>query len=55
MIVRSAESAGISLPVLGAVRTEFYRLVDYGFGHADIEDAFEAAWRHSRNLALDQN
>lgn len=50
LIAHATESVGISLPVLNAVRIEYKRWVDYGFGHADIEDAFEAARRYSANL-----
>ncbi|PYY72494.1 hypothetical protein CRX42_00685 [Pseudomonas jessenii] len=50
LIIGSTDLAGITLPVLNAVRTELYKWVDYGFGHADVEDAFEAARRHSENL-----
>jgi 3-hydroxyisobutyrate dehydrogenase len=43
LILGSTEKAGVTLPVMSAVRSTFAQWADQGFGHADIEAAFQAS------------
>ncbi|APA90532.1 NAD(P)-binding domain-containing protein (plasmid) [Paraburkholderia sprentiae WSM5005] len=43
LILGSTEKAGVTLPVMSAVRSTFGQWADQGFGYADIEAAFQAS------------
>jgi len=43
LILGSTEKAGVSLPLMSAVRSTFGQWADQGLGYADIEAAFQAS------------